>query len=280
MLKIEAQLSALKSYVDCELSTLTSKIDAFSDSLKHALANLQKRESNCANTDLLQQSIASLEHKLRSKDKIIQLLLETQNALTNSLSTLKAKQPEPIIDLSQQQQRQYQKYHHQYHHHHQQHQKHKQQQSQKQQPSEQFQKSLSSRQQKQQGLGNQKQFILGQDELDTLYVGNLSEDINESDLFELFGLRTTNYLRDNSDVQIPLSENTGKKRGFAYVKVPRHVSDELLKLHGLGFKGKMLVIEKAKTPPKAKNINGVNQIICPETQISQLDSDPENTLAS
>ena len=46
MLKIEAQLSALKSYVDCELSTLTSKIDAFSDSLKHALANLQNRESN------------------------------------------------------------------------------------------------------------------------------------------------------------------------------------------------------------------------------------------
>ena len=76
---------------------------------------------------------------------------------------------------------------------------------------EQFQKRLSSRQQKQQGLGNQKQIILGQDELDT-YVGNLSEDIIESDLSELFGLRTTNYLHDNSDVQIPLSENTGKKR--------------------------------------------------------------------
>ena len=42
----------------------------------------------------------------------------------------------------------------------------------------------------------------------------------------------------------------------------------------------MLVIEKAKTPPKAKNINGVNQNICPQTQTSQLDSDPENTLAS
>ena len=210
MLKIEAQLSALKSYVDCELSTLTSKIDAFSDSLKRALANLQNRESNRANTDLLQQSITSLENELRSKDKIIQLLLETQNTLTNSLSTLKAKQPEPIIDLSQQQQRQHQKYLHQYHHH-QQHQMDKQQQSQKQQPSERFQKSLSSRQQKQQGLGNQKQFILGQDELDTLYVGNLSEDINESDLFELFGLHSTNYLRDNCDVQIPLSEDTGKK---------------------------------------------------------------------
>ena len=135
MLKIEAQLSALKSYVDCELSMLTSKIDAFSDSLKHALANFLKWESNCANTDRLQQSITSLEKELKSKDKIIQLLLETQNTLTNSLSTLKAKQPESIIDLSQQQQRQHQKYHHQYHNH-QQHQKHKQQQSQKQQPSE------------------------------------------------------------------------------------------------------------------------------------------------
>ena len=93
MLKIEAQLSALKSYGDCELSTLASKIDAFSDSLKHALANLQKRESICANTDLLQQSIASLENELKSNDRIIQSLLETQNALTNSLSTLKAKQP-------------------------------------------------------------------------------------------------------------------------------------------------------------------------------------------
>ena len=66
---------------------------------------------------------------------------------------------------------------------------------------------------------NQKQIILGQDELDTLYVGNLSEDINESDLFELFRLRTKNYLRENSDVQILFSENTGKKRDFVYVKV-------------------------------------------------------------
>ena len=72
MLKIEAQLSALKSYVDCELSMLTSKINAFSDSLKHAIANLQKRQSNCVNTDLLQQSIASLENELKSKDRIIQ----------------------------------------------------------------------------------------------------------------------------------------------------------------------------------------------------------------
>ena len=104
MLKIEAQLSVLKSYLDCELSTLTSKIDAFSDLLKNALANLQKRESNYANTDLLQQNITSLENELQSKDKIFQSPLENQNALTNSLSNLTAKQPEPIVNLSEQQQ--------------------------------------------------------------------------------------------------------------------------------------------------------------------------------
>ena len=56
-----------------------------------------------------------------------------------------------------------------------------------------------------------KKVIPGQDELDIFYVGNLSEDNNKSDLFELFGICTINHLRDNSDVQIPLSENTGKR---------------------------------------------------------------------
>ena len=77
----------------------------------------------------------------------------------------------------------------------------------------------------------------------------------------VFGLRTTNYHHDNWDVQIPVSEDTGKKRGFAYAKVPRHVSDELLKLHGIGFKRKMLVIEKAKTSLKARSITGAASAI-------------------
>ena len=106
----------------------------------------------------------------------------------NLLSNLKAKQPEPIVNLSRQQQRQHQKHHHHHHHHHH-HYHHQQQQSQTQQPSQEYQKNQRSRQQKQQSLGNQKQIILGQDELDTSCVGNLSEDINKNDLFELIGLR-------------------------------------------------------------------------------------------
>ena len=46
MLKIEAQLSALKVYLDCELSTLTSKIDTFSESLKHVLSSLHPWKTN------------------------------------------------------------------------------------------------------------------------------------------------------------------------------------------------------------------------------------------
>ena len=169
---------------------------------------------------------------------------------TSSSSNLKANQPKPIVNLNQQQQQQHENYNH-----------HQQQQSQNTTTSQQSQKNQSSRQQKQQNLGNQKKIILSQDELDSLYAGNLFEEINESGLFELFGLRTTNYLRDNSDVQMPLSENTGKRRGFAYEKVPRYLSDKLLKLHGVEFTGMMLSIEKAKALPKAKTINGVNQHI-------------------
>ena len=76
------------------------------------------------------------------------------------------------------------------------------------------------------------------------------------------------------------AQQTISVTSFPYVEVPRHVCDKLLKLHGIGFKGKMLVIEKAKTSPTAKSINGVNQNICPQTQPPQLDFDPENTVAS
>ena len=61
--------------------------------------------------------------------------------------------------------------------------------------------------------------------------------------------------------------------------MPRNVSDELLKLHGVEFNGKMLVIEKSENPPKAKSINGVNQNICPQAKPPQLDFDLVNTVA-
>ena len=72
---------------------------------------------------------------------------------------------------------------------------------------------------------------------------NLSDDTAVSDLYELFGLRSTQY-------QMPLFQSTGKQRGFTYITEPEHAVKELVKLNGIEFNGRKLVIEKEKTPPK------------------------------
>ena len=64
-------------------------------------------------------------------------------------------------------------------------------------------------------------------------------------MHELFDLRSTQYLNENSDIQMPLKNE--KRRGFAYIA---NVVKELLKLHVIESDGRKLVIERAKTPPK------------------------------
>ena len=59
LLKIEAPLLVIKSYVDCELSTLTSKTDAFSDPLKNALENLQNKNVTIATLTCFSKTIHS-----------------------------------------------------------------------------------------------------------------------------------------------------------------------------------------------------------------------------
>ena len=78
----------------------------------------------------------------------------------------------------------------------------------------------------------------------------MSDDTTVDDFYELFGPRSTQYCNENSDIQTPLLGNTGNRKGFAYITVPEHVVEKLLKLHGIEFNGRKLVIEKAKTSPK------------------------------
>lgn len=61
------------------------------------------------------------------------------------------------------------------------------------QPQSQLKQSLQRSQNKQrslqqnhQSVGTQRKIRLSNNEIDILYIGNLSEDINESDLYELF----------------------------------------------------------------------------------------------
>ena len=62
-------------------------------------------------------------------------------------------------------------------------------------------------------------------------MGNLNKDITEEDLNQLFGLKATVYLRQTCSIEISLDKNTGKSKGFAFLNVPQHVYNELIKLN-------------------------------------------------
>ena len=76
-----------------------------------------------------------------------------------------------------------------------------------------------------------------------IYNGNLSLDTKIDDLYELFGLRSTKYLRETCKINMPVNENTGKCKGFAFALVPEHVQKEILKLNGITLENRIIVIE-------------------------------------
>ena len=74
-------------------------------------------------------------------------------------------------------------------------------------------------------------------------VGNLPENINKQDICELFGLNPTPYLRDTCNIDFPINNKTGKFKGFAFISAPAHITDELIKLHGIGYHDNELRVE-------------------------------------
>ena len=61
-------------------------------------------------------------------------------------------------------------------------------------------------------------------------TGNLNFDTTTDDLYELFGPRSTKYLRETRQINMPVNEKTGKCKGFTFVLVPEHVQREIFKL--------------------------------------------------
>ena len=92
----------------------------------------------------------------------------------------------------------------------------------------------------------------------TIYVGILDSNVSIEDIYELFGLKSTAYLRSNCHVDFPLNQQTQKNRGHAYITAPKHVCNELIKLNGVEFNGNFLIIENAKVRPKVTNPNLIN----------------------
>ena len=66
VLKIEAELSALKSYVDCEFSALTSKIDIFSEIV---LSDLHNKEHKNSQSQVFKKNITLLQNEKKKNQR-------------------------------------------------------------------------------------------------------------------------------------------------------------------------------------------------------------------
>ena len=83
ILKVEAQLSALKIYVNCELSILRNQIESLIEHTKMSLGHENR------NIDALHKNIAFLQNELIEKHKIIKSLMETQAAVLDVMTDLR-----------------------------------------------------------------------------------------------------------------------------------------------------------------------------------------------
>ena len=57
-----------------------------------------------------------------------------------------------------------------------------------------------------------------------------------------------------------MDEQTGKTKGYVFVTIPTHISEGFMKLNGLSFTGKNLLIEEARKKTYQNDVNlPVNQ---------------------
>ena len=91
-----------------------------------------------------------------------------------------------------------------------------------------------------------------QPQYSSLHIENLDQKVNKEDLYELFGLKSTKYLSENAYIDFVIDEQKSKCKGYAFVTVSTHISDELMKLNGLEFTGKNIVIEEAQKRPSER----------------------------
>ena len=117
-----------------------------------------------------------------------------------------------------------------------------------------------------------------QNQLGKLLIGNLNVNVIIDDTYRLFGLKTTNYMRFNTYVEMSLNRN-GQTRRFAFVTVQDHVNNELLKSNNIQFRDKNLVIEAARSEMKtAKAIAKSNHSTIPQVVVNRFPGD-QNVLS-
>ena len=90
-----------------------------------------------------------------------------------------------------------------------------------------------------------------------LFIETIHSDTTEEDLYKLCGLRSTQYLKQNCLVNIPLINKTGKSKAFTFIVTLEKVHQDLLKLDGIDLLGRKLLIKETistrKKDPKQNN---------------------------
>ena len=71
-------MSALKSHMKCELSTMSSKIDSLSEFVNTKINNLNDQQKIL---ETLRENIKLLQEELQTKNDIIKNFLDTQSAV-------------------------------------------------------------------------------------------------------------------------------------------------------------------------------------------------------
>ena len=85
--KYDAKISAVKSYVQCELSILHNKVDRFMETFNKTISNFETKPY-----EIPQDNIEFLQNELCSKDEIIKTLMETQTTVLENLPLSKPPQ--------------------------------------------------------------------------------------------------------------------------------------------------------------------------------------------
>ena len=81
--KIEALITALKSYVSCEISMIKAKLTSFSEHINKTISNLNHRENK--HLESLHDNISFLQKEFFLKNEIIKSLAETQAGMLDTI---------------------------------------------------------------------------------------------------------------------------------------------------------------------------------------------------
>ena len=103
--------------------------------------------------------------------------------------------------------------------------------------------------------------------IETDVYRKLTSHTTEEDLYKLFGLRSTQYLKQNCFVNMLLINKTGKSKRFAFIVTPEKVHQDLPKLDEIDLLGGKLLIKQAISTWKKQN-RGPNFVVnnFPENQ--------------